>query len=748
MEKMITVNIKGMTCAACSAAVERAVSKLEFVSSASVNLATEKLSVTYDDARGSVSDIRAAVERAGYEMIENSPGQKAGERFSRHDADLKKQLRRLIAAFVFTAPLFYISMAHMTDFVSLPYPALISPHINPIAFAITQLALTVPVMVLGRRFYTGGFKALFLFHPNMDSLIAVGTSAAFIYSLVLLIGGMTGDPHTATETYFESAAVIIALVMLGKYLEARAKRRTGSAIAGLYSLAPPTAFVERDGAIVELPADDLQVGDVIVVRPGAKIPADGVVVEGRSSVDESMLTGESMPVEKNIGDGVTGATLNKFGALRVKISRLGDDSTLAQIIKLVEEAQSQKAPIAKLADTVSGYFVPFAMAVALVSALVWLAFGAGIAFSLTIFVSVLVIACPCALGLATPTAIMAGTGKGAANGILFKNGETLEMLRSVDVAVLDKTGTITRGAPSVTDIVPAQGFDSDTLLALAAGAEALAEHPLGEAIVARAAELGITPGTSGAFTVLPGLGIEAKVDGKDVVAGNVKFMRLRLVEVGALEQQAEELARDAKTPIYFAEDGAAAGIIAISDPIKKESAHAIAALKNMGIKTVMVTGDHAKTAAAVAGVLDIDDVVSEVLPQDKAAYIAKLREHGRVAMVGDGINDAPALAAADVGIAIGSGTEIAIDSADVVLMSSSLLGVYSAVKLSHAVIRNIKQNLFWAFCYNCIGIPVAAGLLYALGGPLFDPVFAAAAMSLSSVSVVANALRLNFVKLG
>lgn len=748
--KKETYSILGMHCAACSQSVEKAVGRLAFVESASVNLATEKLAVAYNEKKGSLAEIAAAVEKSGFELVAESKSREEIE--AQNEKEAAASRRRLIVAAIFTVPLFYIAMAHMIPGLRLPYPAFIDPMAYPLRYALVQLALTVPVMICGRGFYTNGFKALFSLRPNMDSLVATGTSAAFIYSVWSLFKIIFGDPALAHEyamdMYFESAAMIITLIMLGKYFESRAKRKTGSAIAKLYSLAPDVATVLRDGEFVDIPLAELNVGDVALVRPGARVPADGVVKEGRSSVDESMLSGESLPVEKAEGDDVTGATINKNGALQIEITRVGDDTTLSQIIKLVEEAQGQKAPIARLADVVSGYFVPAAMGIALVSALIWLLTGHGVSFALRIFVSVLVIACPCALGLATPTAIMVGTGKGAANGILFKNGETLETLRGVSLVMLDKTGTITEGRPVVTDVVPTGSLGADELLALAAAAEQPAEHPLGEAIVESAREKGLSLASAKNYEAIPGFGISVDVGGARVFAGNAALMEQQNIALGSSAQNGEALAQMGKTPMYFSADGALLGVVAVADTIKPESADAIAKLRGMGVKTAMITGDNAMTANYIAQQAGVDETIAQVLPQDKAKKVAEHRESGElVAMVGDGINDAPALAAADVGIAVGSGTDIAIESADVVLMGHTLAGLPKAVKLSKAVIRNIKQNLFWAFCYNTIGIPIAAGLLYAFGGPLLNPIIAAAAMSLSSISVVSNALRLNFVKL-
>ncbi|MEG1757419.1 MAG: heavy metal translocating P-type ATPase [Oscillospiraceae bacterium] len=748
MIKRQSARIVGMSCAACSAAVERAVRRLSFVEEAAVNLTTELLTVKFDDRQGTMAQIGAAVEKAGFslEVTTGEPDLKKALKRSDEELDIKKH--RLIAAVAFTVPLFYLAMAHMITFIALPYPAFLEPMANPRAFALTQLALTIPVLFCGRAFYKNGFKSLFSGSPNMDSLVAIGTSAAMVYSLASIVRIFMGDVLAVMELYFESAAMIITLVMVGKYLESRAKRRTKDAIASLYELTPPTAFVERESNILEIPTSQLRVGDIAVVKPGQRVPADGTVIDGVTTIDESMLTGESIPIETAAGDLVTGATVNKNGSVRVRVTRLGADSTLSQIIRIVEEAQGQKVPIAKLADIIAGYFVPCAIAIAVLAAAIWLAVGSGIGFAMRIFVSVLVIACPCALGLATPTAVMVGTGRGASHGILFRNGEALELMRSVDTIIFDKTGTITEGKPVVTDIVTLEDMPEDEMISLAASAESMAEHPLGAAVLECAKTRGITLLSCRQYEALPGLGIDAVVGGRSVLAGNLKLMEKHgIVTVSAVGAVAA-LTREAKSPMYFAVDGRLVGIIAVADTVKKDSAAAIASIKRAGLKTVMLTGDNAHTAEAIARSVGIDDVSSEVMPANKADEV-KRRRNGKsvVAMVGDGINDAPALAFADVGIAIGSGTDVAIESSDIVLMGGSLTGVYGAIKLSCAVIRNIKQNLFWAFFYNSVGIPIAAGVLYAFGGPLISPVFAAAAMSLSSVCVVANALRLGRVKL-
>ncbi|MEA5051790.1 MAG: heavy metal translocating P-type ATPase [Oscillospiraceae bacterium] len=750
MKKILTANITGMSCAACSAAVERAVGRLPFVSSAAVNLTTQTLRAEYDDAAGGEADIRAAVERAGfgYEAQTKPAAEEDAARFKAQDEALGARKKKLITAAAFTVPLFYLAMAHMIGFVRLPYPAFLEPMEHPVAFAAVQLALTLPVIACGFRFYTSGFKALFLGHPNMDSLVAVGTTASFAYSLYSFARILGGNTAAVMDMYFESCAMIITLIMLGKYMEARAKKKTSGAIAALYDLAPDTAFVRRGGALTEVPVDSLAKGDVLAVRAGDRIPADGVVRAGDSAVDESMLTGESLPVEKHPGDAVTGATINLSGALDVEVTRTGADSTLASIIRLVEEAQAGKAPIAKLADRVSGWFVPASMSIAVLAAAAWLLAGESFSFALRIFVSVLVIACPCALGLATPTALMVGTGRGAQNGILFKNGEALETLSGVTTVLFDKTGTVTEGKPAVTDVLPAEGVSEAELLSLAAAAEAPSSHPLAGAVVRAAAQAGIEPAACESNTALAGRGLAARIGGADVLAGSARLMQERNIGTDAFDGRAAALQGDGKTLLYFAKNGVFAGLIAVADRIKPDSAKAAAALHADGIRTAMLTGDNARTAQAVARAAGIDDVISGVLPDGKAEEVAARMAKGeKVAMVGDGINDSVALARADVGIAMGAGTDVAIESADVVLTGSSLRGVSTAVRLSRAVIRNIKQNLFWAFCYNTVGIPVAAGVLYAFGGVLLNPVIAAACMSLSSVSVVTNALRLRSVRL-
>jgi P-type Cu+ transporter len=619
--------------------------------------------------------------------------------------------------------------------------------INPEMFALTQLLLVLPIIIVNSKIYRVGFKTLFSGHPNMDALIAIGTSAALLYGIYATIMIFLGDTSFANDLYYETAGVILTLITLGKYLETKTKGKTSEAIKKLMGLAPKTARVIRNGQETEISIDEVAVDDIVIVRPGEKMPVDGVVVEGMTAVDESMLTGESIPVEKTVGDNIIGASINKNGTIQYKATKVGRDTTLSQIIKLVEDAQGSKAPIAKMADIISGYFVPIVIGLAILSGLAWYIGGQTGIFALTIFISVLVIACPCALGLATPTAIMIGTGKGAENGILIKSGVALETTHKVQTIVFDKTGTITEGKPKVTDIIVTEGISKDKLLLLTASAEKGSEHPLGEAIVKEAEDKGLTLLNTNNFTAIPGRGIEVMVDGKKLLAGNKKLMNERNIDLGFLAETSNELASQGKTPMYIAINNQITGIIAVADTVKENSVKAIQKLHKMGIEVAMITGDNKRTAEAIAKQVGIDRVLSEVLPEDKANEVKKLQDEGKkVAMVGDGINDAPALAQADIGIAIGSGTDVAIESADIVLMRSDLMDVPSAVELSKSTIQNIKQNLFWAFAYNVAGIPFAMGILYLFGGPLLNPMIAAAAMSFSSVSVLLNALRLKRFK--
>lgn len=740
-----TLNIAGMSCASCAASVERALKGLDGIAAASVNLATEKASVSYHKGKLRLSEIKEAVEKAGYRVLpQDGTGldQSEKERESKRKA-IRAQWRRFAVSAFFALPLLYIAMAPMISFVKLPFPGFLMPMEHPLTYALTELVLVLPIIGMGYRFYTVGFRALWRRSPNMDSLIAIGTTAAVVYSLWSTFRIAEGNHMAADHLYYETAGVIITLILLGKTLEAVSKGRTGEAIRKLMGLAPKTAFIARGGEEKEIPVDEVEPGDIIIVKPGAKIPVDGTVTEGNTAIDESMLTGESMPADKKAGDSVYAATINTTGTIRFRAEKVGRETALAQIIKLVEDAQGSKAPIAKLADVVSGYFVPAVCAIALIAGLAWFIGTRDFEFALTIFISVLVIACPCALGLATPTAIMVGSGRGAEEGILFKGGEALEIAHKINAVVFDKTGTLTEGKPSVTDIIATGQIKEEELLILAASAEKASEHPLGRAVVEHAAKKGAALLNAGKFTSVTGQGIEAFVGESFILAGNRRLMDERGILLSELEADADRLAREGKTPVFIALNGRAAGIIAVADVMKKTSRAAVERLHKMGIETVMITGDNKITAEAIALQTGIDRVLAQVLPKDKASEIKKLQGEGLcVAMVGDGINDAPALAQADLGIAIGSGTDVAIEAADIVLMRSDPYDVPAAFELSEKTIRNIKQNLFWAFGYNTIGIPLAAGVLHLFGGPLLNPIFAAAAMSLSSVSVLANALRL------
>jgi len=742
-----TMKIEGMTCASCAKNVEKATKKLNGVTEANVNFATEKLTISYEPTVVKVSEIKKAIEKAGYKAIEEETSVDADK--ERKEKEIKSLWRRFLISAIFTAPLLYMAMGHMFgEKIGLKLPEIIDPMMNPWNFAIVQLLLTTPTMIVGYRYFTVGFKALFKGSPNMDSLIAIGTAAAYVYGIYAIVQIYGGNGDYANELYFEAGGVILTLITLGKYLESVTKGKTSEAIKKLMGLAPKTAIIIRDGKEVEISIEDVEVGDVIVVKPGEKMPVDGEVIEGTTSVDESMLTGESIPVEKNIGDNIIGASINKNGSIKYKATKVGKDTALAQIIKLVEDAQGSKAPIAKLADVISGYFVPVVIILSIVAALAWYFFGGqSTVFALTIFISVLVIACPCALGLATPTAIMVGTGKGAENGVLIKSGVALETTHKIKTIVFDKTGTITEGKPKVTDIVTANGITEKDLLQLTASAEKGSEHPLGEAIVKGAEEKGLEFKKLDSFNAIPGHGIEVTIEGKNILAGNRKLMVERKISLENLESTSNKLAEEGKTPMYVAIDNKIAGIIAVADTVKENSKRAIEKLHQMGIEVAMITGDNRRTAEAIAKQVGIDRTLAEVLPQDKANEVKKLQSEGKkVAMVGDGINDAPALAQADIGIAIGSGTDVAMESADIVLMRSDLMDVPTAIQLSKSTIKNIKENLFWAFAYNTLGIPIAMGALYIFGGPLLNPMFAAAAMSLSSVSVLANALRLKRFK--
>ena len=742
MSKQKEYIIEGMSCASCAMTIENAVSKIPGVDKASVNLATEIMTVEANDSV-TPEDIAKVVDGVGYGARPRgkSVEEELEEKNEKKEAHLREMKRNLTISAIFTVPLLFIAMA---DMVGIPMPAFLSPMQSPVSYALIQLALVLPIIWLGRRFFVDGFKALSKGHPNMDSLVALGTSAAFLYSLYGTYHVLEGHAHFAMNLYYESAGVILTLITLGKYFEDVSKGKTSMAIQTLVGLAPKMATVLRDGQEVEIPVEEVQVGDLIRVKPGEKVPVDGVVTEGNSTVDESMLTGESIPVSKSVGDEVIGASLNKTGSFILKATKIGKDTALSQIIQLVEQAQGSKAPIAKLADKVSGVFVPIVIVLALVSGLAWYFLGQeSWVFALTITISVLVIACPCALGLATPTAIMVGTGKGAENGILLKSGEALEEANHVNMVVFDKTGTITNGTPVVTDVVTAENTDADALIRLAASLEVASEHPLGEAIVAKAKEQGAAFDEVTNFEAIPGFGIKGHVGETLVFLGNEKWMRENGLANAKMNEKANRFAEQGKTPLYIGYNDAVQGLIVVADTVKESSARAIQTLHEMGIQVAMMTGDHERTAQAIAAEVGIDRVFSEVLPQDKANYVSKLQEEGYiVAMVGDGINDAPALAQAQVGIAIGTGTDVAIESADAVLMKSDLMDVPAMLKLSRATIRNIKENLFWAFAYNVIGIPFAMGVLHLFGGPLLNPMIAGAAMSFSSVSVVLNALRL------
>ena len=758
MEKQ-KFNITGMTCSACSAHVEKAVNKLEGVKNASVNLLANSMTAEFDEGILSAQDIIQAVIQSGYGA---SLPEKTGTRAQaapKEDAmaqELAGMKHRMVWSFVFLIPLFYISMGHM---MGAPLPAFLVGHENAVAFGLTQLLLTLPIMYLNDKYYKVGFKTLWNRAPNMDSLIAVGSAAAVIYGVFAIYQMGWGLGHDDMDLvakyhmdlYFESAGMILTLITLGKFLETRSKGKTGEAISRLMDLAPKTATIIRDGAETEIPVEEVQVGDRVVVRPGQSIPVDGVIVEGQSAVDESALTGESLPVDKGPGDKVAAASINKSGFFTFEASRVGEDTTLAQMIRLVEEASASKAPIAKLADKVSGIFVPVVMAIALIAAAAWLVTGHGATQALTAGVAVLVISCPCALGLATPVAIMVGTGKGAENGILIKSAEALELLHTVDTVVLDKTGTLTQGKPVVTDILPvyAPQVKEDDLLWIAYCLEKPSEHPLAAAIVEEAERRNLPLVPVEGFEAIHGRGVRAELGDHIRFGGNRAMMEEAGIDLGEWAAKADELAAQGKTPLYFADEPEQEllGIIAVADTPKPSSRDAVAAFRELGLEVVMLTGDNKRTADAIGKELGVSSVLAEVLPQDKERKVAALQAEGKkVAMVGDGINDAPALARADVGLAIGAGTDVAIESADIVLMKSDLLDVAAAVELSRATIRNIKQNLFWAFFYNSLGIPLAAGVFYYALHWQLNPMFAAAAMSLSSVTVVTNALRLRFFK--
>ena len=739
--------LSGMTCASCAMTVEMAVKDLETVEDVSVNLATERLSLL-PKAGFDSQQVLDAVAEAGYQAEEkgkNKPSD-VSEEAAMKAQELQKKKQELLILLLTALPLLYISMGSM---IGLPLPSFLEHMVHPLVFVLSQLLLTLPAVWIGRGFYQRGFRNLIKRHPNMDSLIAVGTSAAFLYSLYSVSQVFLGHHPFVHQLYFESVAVIIALVLLGKYLESSAKGRTSQAIQSLLELVPSQATVIRYGEAVTIDTEDIRVGDIIRIKPGERMPVDGLVTEGQTFVDESMMTGESVPIEKKVGDTITSATINQNGSIDYQATRVGSDTTLAQIVRLVEEAQGSKAPIAALADKISLYFVPIVLGLATLSTLGWYFLaGESLSFSLSIFIAVLVIACPCALGLATPTATMVGTGKGAENGILIKSGQALEAAYQLDTIVLDKTGTITVGKPSLTDLLPLSDFNRSDLLRLIASAEQHSEHPLAQAILEAAKEEGLDLLPVSHFEAIVGRGLAAQVEGRHLLVGNESLMKEKHIDSSAFQEQLLELSQEGKTAMFVAIDGQLAGILAVADEIKSSSLKAVQELQSMGLEVIMLTGDREETAKAIAQKAGIQKVIAGVLPDGKATAIKNLQEAGKkLAMVGDGINDAPALVQADVGIAIGSGADVAIESADVVLMHSDLQDVVKAIKLSQATIRNIKENLFWAFAYNTLGIPIAMGLLHLFGGPLLNPMLAGLAMSLSSVSVVANALRLGRFKL-
>ena len=751
-----TFDVTGMTCSACSSRVEKCVSKLEGVNEVSVNLLTNSMQVEFNDAVIQEQGIIDAVVHAGYGASVQGKKKASDTRESLKEnkknpvqEHMEYMKKRTIWSFIFLIPLMYVSMGHM---IGLPLPGFLHGTLNAVGFAMTQFLLCIPVIYINRAYYTKGFSTLLHGAPNMDTLIAVGSAASLVYGVFAIyrmgyglgVQDMDLVNRYLHDLYFESAVMILALINIGKYLEARSKGKTSEAINKLMDMAPKTAFAERNGTVVEIPAEEIQIGDILQVKPGSSVAADGVVLEGVTSIDEAAITGESIPVQKVPGDSVIAATMNKAGFFRMKASKVGDDTTFSQIIRLVEDASASKAPIAKIADKIAGVFVPIVMTIALITAVVWLLAGAEFEFALSCAISVLVISCPCALGLATPVAIMVGTGKGAENGILIKSGEALEVTHNIQSVVLDKTGTITQGKPAVTDIHGVK-TDSKELLKIAAAMEKKSEHPLAEAVLAKAEEEKISLPEASEFSAVAGMGIEAVIEGKKYYAGNLRLMKEKGIDCTGIKDYLETLTGEGKTPLLFADEKELLGVVGAADIVKSTSAQAIRELKKMGIQVIMLTGDNERTAKAIQRQLDIDTVIAEVLPQDKEREVAKLQENGqKVAMVGDGINDAPALARADVGIAIGAGTDVAIESADIVLMKNDLLDVVTAISLSKAVIRNIKENLFWAFFYNVCGIPLAAGVFYTALGLKLSPMFGAAAMSLSSLFVVSNALRLRF----
>ena len=734
------LQIEGMTCASCAKAVEKVTTRLNGVKEATVNLAQETLNVSYDSSKIALNDIINAIQKAGYGAQQKTLDEQA----QKQNLATLKLRKRFLFSLIFTVPLLYISMGSM---IGLPLPKFLSLEQNPLNFALIQLLLTLPVVGVGYRFYSVGFKALFRRQPNMDSLIAIGTSSAFLYGVFSVIMIILGKHENAHNLYFESAAVILTLITLGKYLETVSKGKTSEAIKKLMGLSPKQATIMVDEKEVVVDIDQVKVGQTIVVKPGERLPVDGIVTKGHTAIDESMLTGESIPVEKSKGDTVIGASINTSGRIEYQATKVGKDTVLAQIIRLVEEAQGSKAPIAKLADKISGIFVPVVMALAIISGLAWGIYEKDFVFALTIFISVLVIACPCALGLATPTAIMVGTGKGAELGILIKSAESLEIAHHIDTIVFDKTGTLTEGKPVVTNVIKSERTQINDLLRLAGSIEQGSEHPLGKAIVNYVVSQNIPLAKIDEFQAIPGQGVKGVVERTKVILGNQKLMEQFSIDTKDFDEVVSEMQAKGQTPMFVAIDGHLEGVISVSDPLKQTTKEAINKLKALGLEVIMITGDNKKTALAIASEAGIAKIKAEVLPDQKRKIVKSLQAEGRgIAMVGDGINDAPSLAQADVGIAIGSGTDVAMESADIVLMKNDLLDVVAALELSHRTIKNIKQNLFWAFGYNVLGIPIAMGVLHLFGGPLLSPMIAAGAMSFSSVSVVLNALRLKRFK--
>lgn len=753
MKKQI-LDITGMSCSACSSRIEKVVNRMQGVEQMSVNLLKNNAHISFDESVVDEKAIIARIEKLGFGASVHAAGAAAAPVPQQDTAaqEMAEMKQRLIGSLIFAGLVFYQHMGRMWGW---PLPSFILGQENELINALLQMLWCIPVLFIDRKYFIHGVRNLLSGAPNMDSLIAVGSGASFVYGLYSVFGMAYAFGHNrldllpgfADALYFEASAVILALVTVGKFMEARAKSHTSDAIKALMKLTPKTALVERHGLQGEIPVEEVVTGDVLIVKSGASVPVDGKIIEGNGALDESALTGESLPIDKAVGDKVIGGTINRSGYFKMEATAIGADTALAKIIALVDEATSSKAPIAKLADKVSGYFVPAVIGIAVLAAVVWLAFGASWHFALTIAISVLVISCPCALGLATPTAIMVGTGRGAKSGILIKSATALETAHKVDTVILDKTGTITAGKPVVTDILPVSVTEND-LLAFAAGLEKLSEHPLGEAIVAAAEEKQLALPEAGNYKQIPGQGVTAEIAGAECAAGNLKLLQALNVDVSTLLEQYDKLAAQGKTPLYFVRAGELLGCIAVADTVKPTSREAIGRLQAMGLHVLMVTGDNRATAEAIRTQVGVDEAVAQVLPQDKEAVVRKLQQEGHiVAMVGDGINDAPALARADVGIAIGAGTDIAIEAADMVLIKSDLLDVVKAIRLSRGVMTNIKENLFWAFIYNAVGIPFAAGVFYTAFGWLLNPLIAAAAMSCSSVSVVTNALRLRFIKL-